>query len=554
MSISTFTYGSLTLTEHRVSIREDFVYDSDDRTLLGTTYTVTVSGIISHTSTDTFRVKLLQLREQLAKNAQRLRIYDAEFAVTILDLDPAASGGEAAVHDYGPRVTQFQVSELAGLRSAHFFWQATAFRKDCGPQLQGAVSNVLSIMRTYSYSIDVAGYATRSVAGTLKVTKQGGCADAYRALVTPPCPTRFRRIQQQFSTSPDGRTLTFNVVDQEIYASLPTPIADGEATWAIRIADLGARVFYVLNGRFKGGPSTPKSQLFAQVLALVQSRFPLADPSLIFEEASVDDAVYDNEISFSIVASGVIGSLTNQTQIFNSVFKGMLTPPPNSNGVTFLPGPYGDLPGSPHIAPLFPLSDACSLAFPAITTSPVSIQASSGEGVSIPAGGGYNDQVVQDGVSAQHLKTPFVEYIEQIGYHFDYKVSRLDRKADAATPIPDPEFTRSSLPSVIATQVGCMKVMAQSAADLPKPPQPIWLSGVLRESFVMPDCGQPIADGVWKRFTVHWRYVIEWTSYVSAEAKADGFIYVPTDPRLGPSPTAYGSFAGSMPWLNGGVA
>lgn len=553
MSLSTLEYGTLKLTDHKVTIRQDFVYDSDERTQLGTTYTVTVSGIISRTSTDTFRVYLLQLREQLSKNAQRLRVFDAEFGVTILDLDPAATAGETAVHDYGPRVTQFQISELAGLRSAHFFWQATAFRKDCGSSLNGNVSGILSIQRTYSYSLDVAGYATRAVSGTLKVTKQAGCADRYRAQVEPGCPTRFRRIQRQFSTSPDGRTLTFNIVDQEVYATLPTQIADGEATWAIRIADLGARVFYVLNGRFRGGPTTPKAALFGHLLALIQSRFPMTDPSLIFEEASVDDAVYDNEITFSIVASGVIASAGSGTQIFNSVFAGMMKPPPASNGISFLPGPYGDLPGTPHIAPLFPLGDACSFEFPAIPSSPVSIQSVQADGVYVNSGGGWAENVSQDNVSAQHLTTPFVEFVERIGYHFDYKVSRMDRKSSSAVPSPDPEFTRSSLPSVIATQTGYMKVMAKSATDLPACPEPIWPSGVLRESFISPDVGDPVADGIWKRFTVHWRYVIEWKSYVSSQAPGDAFVAFPVEPRIGKGKISQGSYAGRMPWLTGGL-
>lgn len=549
MSLSTFHYGSFQLTNTRTTIRQDFVYDSDERTLLGANYTIGISGIMSENSSDTFRTKLLEMRTNLSKNNQRLRLVDAEATVTIIDLDPDAFAGESSVHDWGPQVRHLSISELAGLRSAHFTWQATAFRKDCGELLQGTVPGILSVMRTYSYSIDVAGYATRSVSGTLKTTRQGAPADQYRSFVDPGLPTRFRRIQQQFSQSPDGRTLTFNIVDQEVYATLPQQIADGEATWAVKIADLGARVFYVLNGRFRGGPSTPKPALFAAILALVQSRFPLADPSLIFEEASVDDAVYDNELTFSVVASGVIGTLTNQGQIFNALFNGMLTPPPGSTGISFLAGPYGDLPGQPHIAPLFQRSDPCTVVPYKVESSPTSIEGQTAPGVEIAPSGG-NDSVPQDNVSEAHLTTPFVEYHEAIGYHFDYKVSRMDRKDDGGDEA-EPTFTRSSRPSVIATQAGYLKCYAQNAFSVPPPAPPIWPSGIKREAWVRPDVGQPVADGVWKLYTVHWRYVLEWKYYVGANAPGDGFVEWPTEPRLGPGGTAQGDMSGKAPWLTG---
>lgn len=551
MSASLVQYGGFTFERTRVSVQEDFLYDTDERTLLGTSYSISVSGIVSADSTDSFRTKLRDMRAALSKNGQRFLLHDSEQNVTILDLDPTSGQGDAAVHDWGPHVHGFTFSELAGLRSAHYSWRATAFRKDCSPIQQG-VAGILSISRTYSYSIDVAGYATRSLSGTLKCTRQASPADQYRSMVDPGLPTRFRRIQQQFSQSPDARTLTFNVVDQEVYATLPQQIADGEATWGVKVADLGARVFYVLNGRFRGGPTTPKGALFGAVLALVQSRFPLADPSLLFEEASVDDAVFDNEISFSILASGVIGTLTNQTQIFNALFKGMMTPPPGSSGLAFLPSPYGDLPGTPHIARMSNLSDACSSQSQEIASSPLSVEPSRGDGMGIPGTGGGGDSVPQDGVSQAHLTTPFAEYTERIGYHFDYKVSRMDRKDDGVTT-PEPEFSQSCRPSVTAVQSGYMKVYAKSALEVPAPPSPIWPSGVLRDAWVEPDCGQPVADGVWRLFTVHWRYVSEWKGYVGQDAPGDGFVGFPVEPRLGPGNVDQGSLAGKAPWLTGGL-
>lgn len=549
MSAETITYNGYAMTNARISIREQFVYDSDERTLIGTQYGITVQGWINGTSTDSFRMNLLTARAALSQSYKQLTVKDAAAGVTILDLNPDSYSGESSVHDYSPKVVDLTISEIAGLQAARYTWSAEAFRKDCGALLAGAVAGILSIQRTYSYSIDAAGYATRAVAGTLKCTRQAAPADQYRSLVDPPLPTRFRPIQKQFSQSPDNRTLTFNVVHQELFATLPTQIPEGEATWGVKIADMGARIFYVLNGRFRGGPTTPKSSLFQALLDLVNSKFPLTDPTLIFEEASVDDTVYDNEISFSIVASGVIATLSNSTQIFNSLFKGMTIPPPKSNGQSFNPGPYGALPGTPHIAKGQPFVDACSGLPAQDVVAPQSIETSVEDGIAIPGGGGWSDVVTQDGAGPQNLLTPFVDFEERIAYHFDYKVSAMDRKDDGADPTGQgPLFVAASRPSLVAVQAGYLKVYAKSSLDIPNPPEPIWGSaGQLLSSVITPDAGQPVADGIWKLYTVHWRHVIAYATYMSTNSA--GNIRVPSDPRTLSFEVA--PWQGEMSWLDG---
>ncbi len=551
MSIELVKYGGYTLSDAKVTIQQSFVHDSDDRTLLGAEYVITVTGWITGGSIPDLQDKIVTMRRYLGKSQQRLTIHDQSLgeATAILDLDPQSFLNTTAVHDFGPTVIGLQISEISGLMSARYSWQVKAFRKDC----TGNPSPILSIQRTYAFSIDVAGYATRSVSGTMKVTKQGVPVDQYRSMVTPGLPSRFRRIQAQYSPSPDGRSLTFNIVDQEVYRTLPTHIADGEATWSVRVADMGARVFYALNGRFKGGPDTSKPAMLQSLLNLISSRFPLSDPSLIFEDASIDDSVYGNEFTFSVVASGVIGTLTNSTQIFNSVFKGMLTPPPESNDLSYLPGPYGAMPGViSHVGKTQILSDSCAVPFGEQTGTAGFNVKEYETGTTIQADGDPY-QVAQDGVSPQHLATPFMEFKETVNISFDYGLIVYYPKDAMGEVAAGPEFVRPRRPSVNLTQVGYYVVLAKSKKDVPVPPQVIDGSFKLKYAEVKSDNPEPVADGVWKRWKVQWMYVgINDYYVISGDPyghSADAFVQIPDDARIiGKDPTP--PFNGKMPWLN----
>jgi len=547
MSQQAVRYGSFTFPYPRITVREQFVYENDERTLVGTKYQITVSGWIRAVESSTLTNEIYDMRGALSKPWQQLTIWDQTTGQVLYTFDPVAAGGEPATDDWSPRPEDLTISEVTGMRAARYTWQVSIFKKDC-PQFS-TPSNILSVTKSFSYSIDVSGYATRQVSGTLKVRAQGAPADLYRSYVTPTLPNRFRRTQQQFSQSPDCRTLTFSIVDMEEYRTLPPLLSDGEATFGVRVADLGARVFYTLNGRFKAPPSTPKPQLFTYLANLINAKFPLTDPSFLFEEASVDEAVYGNEISFHISGSGVAAPVPGlNVPNYGALFKKMLVPPPDSNNQSHLPTPYGDLPGYPHVSPLLGDYDACGTEPGEDNFVPEVVAVDRIESPEIPDEIKDDDIEGTEGVSDQHRLTPYVAYHERVSYFIDYKVVRMDVKDRA----PDkkaggPYMISTSGSSLVTTQAGYYVCYARQASDLPEPPEPIDKFGRILEAYIQPHTPEPVQDGQWKQYTLHWRYVIDSGSYYHGDYDLSAQIFIPPDPRIGNDfdPTAF-----EIPWLD----
>lgn len=547
MSRQVITYGSYSFPFPVLTVREQFVFDTDERTLIGTKYQITVSGWIYEAEGNTLNTAIKTMRGSLAKPWQRFIARDAATGDVIYDFDPVAGGGETATDDWSPRPEDLTISQITGLRAARYSWQFNVFKKDCPGLITPA--GILSVTKSYSYSIDVSGYATRQVAGTLKVRAQAAPADLYRAYVTPPLPNRFRRTQQQFAQSPDCLTLTYNIVDMEEYRTLPPLVSDGEATFGVKVADLGARVFYTLQGRFKGPPSTPKTQLFTYLANLISAKFPLADPSFLFEEASVDEAVYGNEISFSVTGSGVGMPSPGGTPNYGVLFRNMLKAPPDSNNQAHLPSPYGDLPGYPHVSPLLGDYDACGTQpgedQPLPDVVAVDRQESPALIDEVDVEGG------QQGASAQHLLTPYISFHERVNYFIDYKRVRMDQKDKSpSSPANGPYIVQTSGPSMIVTQAGYYVVFARQATDLPNPPEPINKFGTILEAFVQPHSPEPVQDGTWRQYTVHWRYVIDTGVYYHGSYDPTAEIDVPQDPRMAQE---FNFTAFDMPWLRQGL-
>lgn len=544
MSQQIVTYGLYSFRYPKVTVREQFVWDSDERTLIGTRYQISVTGWIVETEGQTISALMNNMRGELAKPWQRLQVKDGASGEVLYDFSPLAFGGVNAVDDWSPRPEDLTISEVTGMKAARYSWQVNIFKKDC-PGLN-TPSGILSVTKTFSYSIDVSGYATRQVAGTLTVRAQAAPADLYRSAVTPPLPNRFRRTQQQFSQSPDCRTLTYSIVDVEEYRTLPPLVSDGEATFGVKVADLGARVFYVLQGRFKAPPSVPKTQLFVYLTNLISAKFPVADPSFLFEEASVDEAVYGNEIAFSITGSGVAAPvLGSTTPNYAAMFRNMTVPPPDSNGLAYLPSPYGDLPGFPHVSPLLGDYDACGTLPSDETVVPESVMV--GRQDSPAVSDEQNDGDPAGGVSDQHRLTPFVAYHERANYHMDFKVVRMDVKdPDPQTPSGGPYLISTAGPSMVLIQSGYFVVYAKNASEVPNPPEPMLKQGRLLEFFVQPHSSEPVQDGTWRRYTVHWRYVIDANVYYHGTYDANAEFEVPRDPRMA---DGGGFLAFDMPWV-----
>jgi hypothetical protein len=538
-------YGDYQFPSHRVTVREVMVYDSDDRTLLGTEYQISVSGWITANTPALLKAAIEDFRARASLPRRTFLLYDpSDEPNPVYRFDPAESDGAGRVDDWGPRPQDVTISEITGLRAARYSWQMGAFRRACGPNesLQGFI---LSVQRTYAFAVDVAGYVTRTVSGTLKVRAGGPSADSFRDKVTPGLPLRFKRVVAQFSQSPDERTLTFAITDQEEHRTLPTQIADGEATFGVKVADLGARIFYVLSGRFRGGPNTPKGVLLQKIADLVSSKFPINDPGFLFEEASIDESVYGNELAFNVVGSGVVGTVPGSgIPDFASVFGAVGREPPESNGFAFLTSPYGELPGPGHFAKVHRPAEPCGVVDETPVDGTGLVTATTDGGVQISDSGGAS--VPLDGVSEQHKKTPFVAFREKAEHHFDYGIAVADVKDQPGSFASGPHLVRTRGAKLVLTQSGYFTVYVKDLNDVPPVPQPV-IEGRIMVATVTPSAPEQVAAGGWLRITVHWLYVVHSEFYFGTGLSPDANVHTPRDPR---SPfDGLTPFVGDMPWL-----
>lgn len=517
----TITYDGMEFTFTKMNVRETLLYDTDDRTLLGTRYEFNIGGYLIGDDgiVEDFADKMRDFRRTVMKPRKEFIVRDS--GSTFFRYDPESE------HGWGPKPQSVYFTEFAAMKAVRFQWSLQVFVRECANVDLTHTSGIIGLTKTYSFSVDIAGLTTRSINGTLKTTSTDGPADKYRFLMIPPLPRNYRRIQQQFSQSSDMRTVTFNIVDQEVIRTLPTNIAEGEATWSVRLGDFGFRVYYTLTGRFRGSRNTPKTQLMGRIAELSDARFPINEPDLIFEDVSVDDAIYDNELSFNIVASGVVGINRAGNPDLNSVFRRMSLSPPSSDGNAFLAGPYGDVPSSGSRAKEVPIRDFCAGTTPLPDTNIVEVGGAVLREEAPIQPLDFIDTVERGGVSFEHVSTPYVAFHERIAYEYDNNIVVFEPEMEGEHPI----FQQTSEPGLIITQSGYQAVYSTSGANVPQVPQPRIADATLLHMSVTPQNPEPVTAGGVALYTTHWVYVMRHNSAVLNTTELSERMKYPLDRR-----------------------
>lgn len=510
-------YGSHTFTYDRLTVRETFVMADDGRTQLGTNYVFNVTGYVYGTSKTDFNTKLAEMRSVLKDPRKTFTVYDGT--------DVLFNYGEETDEGWGPIPENLNIHDFAGMMASKYEWSVKVFRRECDDVKSTVQKKILSITRQYSFEVDAAGYTTRTVTGTIIVTDKAGSVDRYRSSIAVPLHGGWRREKSSYSTSKDQRTLSFSIIDREVFVTLPNGVGKGEASWTVRLADMGARVFYNLSGRFDGSKDTKPGDLLGRILDLVKAKFPMSDPSLVFEDVQMASGVYENSISFGITASGVVGKnpTTSKTDL-KSVFESITRPLTSSNR-SYLPSWYGGVPSPGSWSPELAVFDACSPSNSIPTSSPGTSATPVNQGSKANQGSGGSG-VPQNGMSPENLRTPYVAFHERISYEYDNHVVQIPSKTESI-----PAFTQKLNPTTtIIVQSGYFSVYSASASSVPYPPVPVGYGQVMSSS-VMPLNPEPIGDGSVNMYTVHWRYVIAGDKNVGDKTPAGDIIQLPVDPR-----------------------
>jgi hypothetical protein len=539
---NTVSYNSFEFPYSRLSVREETLYGSDRITVEGTFFQFSITGhIVAETIAD--------MSQQLACMRARLHVPRKEFAVRWTDDGGGGSETFFSLEDkgninYGPQPGELTIEQFAGGRAAVYSWSVSAIVKDCpdGCAIGQPANAVLSISRSYQHRVDEDGFTTRTITGRLVVdsnsVRANKPADYFRFTVTPPLPTNYKRVAQEFTQSEDGRELSFSFTDVEQMWTLPTPITSGRAGFQVAIEPIGFMANYTLDGRFTAPASVSKTTILQRIFDLAAAKFPINVAGFFFEDMSFTDDVYGNSIDFNIKARGSASSGRNgqEPNLFGAL--DALTKSPGTDGKAQKLLPYGGdgNVNSGVIAKRPSMYDACS--------SPGTDNGETGSGT-IPTGGGSsqgggsrlvsNDALyATGGMSQDHDSYPIEYYSEHFSYELDNHIVVIPSKMAGKPPF----FMQTSNPTLIVTQVGCCTQFAPSRDKLIDFPKPYRTDSetAFRVAQGTTDLGSPtpVGSGNWFKWKMTWRYILHYTGAIKQATLDQGDIDIkfPNDARV----------------------
>jgi hypothetical protein len=533
-----YTYGGKTLPFAKMAVTESPVYAEDKFTLQGTQYTFDFSGFLivnqagqRLTSAAEFGSALLALECAMTRPRQSLVIQWSDDGITwttLYNFQVTAYGSDD--NAWGPLPGDFKVTKFMGGRTGMYSWSVSAFQKTCfdsncnaSDYNSNAGGPILSITRRYQFDIDEVGLTTQTTTGKLTImanpcvqyigTPQPITADNFRYVVTPSLPQSFQRVAQSFTTSEDGRELSFSFKDQEMKYVFPTPITGGQANWSVRVEQLGALVTYSLSGRLGAPQDITKAAIIQQIANIALAKFPTSTQQapLIYTVREITEDIYNNWVSFNIVAQQAAGGGTGYTPNFDVGLNTFtVNPPTNQNGNAWAIYPYGaDANDNSGVIANPPVQfDTCTNFQGDDPTLPVSNTGSTGTLPSEGQGGSIQGEgagTYTNLLSQQHTQSPYISYNERLSWEIDNRIVAFVPKTQGAATI----LQQTGTPQVTIIQAGYSVQYGQQPSDVQVPPQPfaVRMGAPLQIARFETEAPVPVGDGAWNRYTQRWMYV-----------------------------------------------
>jgi hypothetical protein len=568
MALYQVSYGSFACEFVRLRVDEKNIYDEANISQVGTTYTFNIEGVIAEATIALFQAKIQCANAAFLKPRLAFLVQWRE-----LSTDPWTdlyNINSASDISFGPHPESFNVTQFSGGKAGLYSASVRCDTKDCYSNCTpfGRPSEVLSITRRWSYEVDPNGYTQRSVTGKLLVTAQsvaaGKPADYFRTSVTPNRPGFFQRVSQSFNMSEDGRTLSYTIVDQEVYCNFPATIGSGQASFGYKLSRLNQEVNAILSGHFEAPRATPFQALLFFAYSLVAFYINPKMTGLIPTETTVRQGLFVNSIDFSFTYWGMSSVVFNKNSpddtapfnVANGLAIGDIEPqtaqqtaaiPIGAYGGTSSPAPNAITGVSPPptnsgvFSPSPPLYDSCTAStspgnIPTIPPSTPSTNNSSPPNTNStgPTPTQNTKSPGSDGnpagITQQAWKYPFYEYHQVFRYVGDNGLSVFTPKIANAGPL----FQQTRIPTIILLQSGYQKEVAPSAANVLQPPNPsLGDNGTLLSWDVSPTVGEPFGNSNVSLYTTHWNYKIQYNKTIAGKTLSElGIIEYPNSPIL----------------------
>lgn len=163
---------------------------------------------------------------------------------------------------------------------------------------------VVSNRYAVEFAYDENFYCTRSIRGKL-VIKQGTdisgqfTADNFRQFCIPTLPAGYRRSSLVFSVSSDGLTLSYSIVDKEVFATAPKPATSVSAQYVEAMSDMGSVMTAGITVSLTGAVGTPRAALITLAGKIAASRYDENNGDIV-NGFSVTEDLYNNQVTLAL--------------------------------------------------------------------------------------------------------------------------------------------------------------------------------------------------------------------------------------------------------------
>jgi len=553
VTYTTLAGGSVVFPLAHVAYRGQAVYDGTGRTLQGYNLIFAVSAVVPLTPTPNLtHYTLGEIRTALVEPRGLLTIMND--STVLWQVGAPGSGATLIDRNWGPKPMNLTFTEILNGRSAKITMEFSTVVNYYGSN----ASDIDEFWWAFSYDQDEDFKTIRTITGRVHARSTVDLAGTVMAapLFWPTLPKGFKRARTNYRLSPDGQTFDFQVVDRQMWRTLPAPLTAGHATFHVARSNLN--LTKTLQCQFSAPPDIPKKAIYDYLIALGNYYFPILAastqanqgkpqtnqaPAEFLTNFTLDDSLFDNTMSMTIstltqaisAADKDTGSAANgPTKIKLNVMAGLfrdVKDMPNADPKSIKNAAGDDVPYTPSNGTSYLEGVGGSAGLIPQTNGPIAMNTGASaagtenKGGVTPASNGTNP--AGDGTSLQEKQSsfwsngqsayPYVTYVESWRYILNRNLELLKVTADTfPTAAPRDIIQQTCSPSMMIIQMGSARRLG-AAPVVPYPPNNVLTTESTRTlsrgyEEVTEHAPRVMADGATLEFSTAWcfKYIATW--------------------------------------------
>jgi hypothetical protein len=229
--------------------------------------------------------------------------------------DVGSSNGDVSIGDVnnGPKPKHCNITHIVGTETMTIEFEIEICKVEC--ESPNNYSGVLNNRWSMADQIDGDWYTTRTITGRLRVADVALNPQAFRNLAFPPLQNGFKRESIETTTSLDGLTLDYKVVDKEIYASCPAPGTTWEGTHTISSGD-GSQTHAEINLWMAGSKDADKADMILAMATICQVKLNLLNLGNFVVQVAIVDHMNSNRVEMKVLVDQT-AAIPNPLALFN---------------------------------------------------------------------------------------------------------------------------------------------------------------------------------------------------------------------------------------------